>query len=125
MVESKEHNVEDIGPGKGIEVVDPAGNPVEGLDFKVELPDGKTTEGTTKSDGIIVVPSTTDGDVKVQFVAKESEPADEATATGTESTQLTEETEKEAVEFEHEPSSPSLIGLDNEAVKPDHAALSD
>jgi len=78
MVESTEHAVDDFTPGQGLQFVDGNNKPIEGLSFKVELPDGKTLEGETKEDGIILVPQDEDGDIKVTIILEEDETADAA-----------------------------------------------
>ena len=50
-----------------VRMVDGDGDPVKGLKFKVELPDGSVKEGALDGDGLAKIQSTKSGDCKVSF----------------------------------------------------------
>ncbi len=85
MVEAKEHAVEDFLPGKGIELVDVTGRPIEGLRFKVELSDGSSIEGTTKKDGLVLVPVDEEGETKIEFPVEDETGSSDEPAEGQQS----------------------------------------
>ncbi len=50
-----------------LRMVDSVGDPVKGMKFKIELPDGATQEGALDGDGLAKIQSTKPGSCKVFF----------------------------------------------------------
>ncbi len=73
MSSDKEYPTDPFAPGNAsLEFVDPVGQPLPGLRYKITLPDNSSEEKATDDNGVATIPSGQEGKVELAILTGES-----------------------------------------------------